>query len=93
VIQWQQTKARYVLELTATPIRRDVIRRDGHQPIIHMPCGSVRHTATKSEVTPSQLEVWPQYLPTPEMPDGILVQTLFQIGRAFSADQIENNLR
>ena len=31
-----QVKAKYVLGLTATPYRRD-----GHQPIIHMQCGSV----------------------------------------------------
>jgi superfamily II DNA or RNA helicase len=32
-----ETKARYVVGLTATPYRRD-----GHQPIIHMQCGPVR---------------------------------------------------
>ncbi len=70
----KQAKARYVLGLTATPIRRD-----GHQPIIHMQCGAVRHTATKSELMPSQLEVWPQYLPAPEIPSGIPIQALFGI--------------
>jgi superfamily II DNA or RNA helicase len=34
----RQAKARYVLGLTATPYRRD-----GHQPIILMQCGPVRH--------------------------------------------------
>ena len=33
-----QTKAKYILGLTATPYRRD-----GHQPIIHMQCGPIRH--------------------------------------------------
>ncbi|MBM4354893.1 MAG: DEAD/DEAH box helicase, partial [Deltaproteobacteria bacterium] len=33
-----ECKARYVVGLTATPYRRD-----GHQPIIHMHCGPVRH--------------------------------------------------
>ncbi|MDH4164728.1 MAG: DEAD/DEAH box helicase [Nitrospirota bacterium] len=33
-----EVKARYVVGLTATPYRRD-----GHQPIIHMQCGPVRH--------------------------------------------------
>lgn len=33
-----QAKAKYVLGLTATPYRRD-----GHQPIIHMQCGSICH--------------------------------------------------
>ena len=34
----RQIKARYVLGLTATPYRRD-----GHQPIIQMQCGPLRH--------------------------------------------------
>ncbi|MFO7719859.1 MAG: DEAD/DEAH box helicase family protein, partial [Gillisia sp.] len=36
----KQAKTRYVLGLTATPFRRD-----GHQPIIFMQCGPVRHSA------------------------------------------------
>lgn len=36
----KRTKAKYVLGLTATPIRRD-----GQQPIIFMQCGPIRHTA------------------------------------------------
>ena len=36
----KRTKARFVLGLTATPIRRD-----GQQPIIFMQCGPIRHTA------------------------------------------------
>jgi len=67
-------KARYVLGLTATPIRRD-----GHQPIIHMLCGPVRHAAARSEVTPSQLEVWPQHLMAPELPPDLPIQTVFRI--------------
>lgn len=70
----KQTKARYVLGLTATPVRRD-----GHQPIIHMQCGPIRHTAVKSEVAPTQLEVWPQYLQAPEIPMDSPVHTTFQI--------------
>jgi len=70
----KQAKARYVLGLTATPIRRD-----GHQPIIHMQCGPIRHTATKSEVGPSQLEVWPQYLTAPDIPQDSPIQTVFRI--------------
>lgn len=35
-------KAKYVLGLTATPVRRD-----GHQPIIFMQCGPIRHHAVK----------------------------------------------
>ena len=50
----KQVKAKYVLGLTATPIRRD-----GQQPIIFMQCGPIRHTATKSENAPNDLEVIP----------------------------------
>jgi superfamily II DNA or RNA helicase len=45
-------KARYVLGLTATPIRRD-----GQQPIILMQCGPVRYTAAKPTSAPRDLVV------------------------------------
>ncbi|MGU5772112.1 TOTE conflict system archaeo-eukaryotic primase domain-containing protein [Aeromonas allosaccharophila] len=51
----RRTKARYVLGLTATPIRRD-----GLQPIIFMQCGPIRHTAAKPASTPQDLEVVPR---------------------------------
>jgi hypothetical protein len=41
----KQVKAKYVLGLTATPIRRD-----GQQPIIFMQCGPIRYTAAKPAV-------------------------------------------
>lgn len=47
-------KAKYVLGLTATPIRRD-----GQQPIIFMQCGPIRHTATNSISAPHDLSVLP----------------------------------
>ncbi|MGL4996618.1 MAG: DEAD/DEAH box helicase family protein, partial [Deefgea sp.] len=50
----KRVKAKYVLGLTATPIRRD-----GQQPIIFMQCGSIRHTATQSENAPHDLSVQP----------------------------------
>lgn len=40
----KQAKARYVLGLTATPVRKD-----GHHPIILMQCGSIRHRVTMRE--------------------------------------------
>lgn len=40
----KSVKARYVLGLTAAPIRRD-----GQQPIIFMQCGSIRHTAASGQ--------------------------------------------
>jgi superfamily II DNA or RNA helicase len=70
----KQAKARYVVGLTATPVRRD-----GHQPIIFMQCGPVRHSAARPEASPTQLEVWPQYLPSPEIPKGGSIQDTFRL--------------
>jgi hypothetical protein len=51
----KRTKAKYVLGLTATPIRRD-----GQQPIIFMQCGPIRYTAAKPAGAPHDLEVMPR---------------------------------
>jgi superfamily II DNA or RNA helicase len=53
----KRVKAKYVLGLTATPIRRD-----GQQPIIFMQCGPIRHTAVKPAGAPHDLEVVPHFL-------------------------------
>jgi superfamily II DNA or RNA helicase len=50
----KRTKAKFVLGLTATPIRRD-----GQQPIIFMQCGPIRHMAAKPAGAPHDLEVVP----------------------------------
>ena len=50
----KRSKAKYVLGLTATPIRRD-----GQQAIIFMQCGPIRHTAKKPIGAPKDLEVTP----------------------------------
>jgi superfamily II DNA or RNA helicase len=70
----KQAKARYVIGLTATPVRRD-----GHQPIIFMQCGPVRHSAARPETAPTQLEVLPQYLGVPEIPPDTPIQEIFRI--------------
>jgi superfamily II DNA or RNA helicase len=51
----RRAKAKYVLGLTATPIRRD-----GQQPIIFMQCGPTRHTVVRPEGAPKDLEVTPR---------------------------------
>lgn len=51
----KRTRAKYVLGLTATPIRRD-----GQQPIIFMQCGPIRHTAATPAGAPQDLEVVPR---------------------------------
>jgi superfamily II DNA or RNA helicase len=51
----KRTRAKFVLGLTATPIRRD-----GQQPIIFMQCGPIRHTAARPTSAPHELEVLPR---------------------------------
>uniref|UniRef100_E6QUU1 DEAD/DEAH box helicase-like n=1 Tax=mine drainage metagenome TaxID=410659 RepID=E6QUU1_9ZZZZ len=57
---FKKAKARYVLGLTATPIRRD-----GLQPIIFMQCGPIRHEAKRPEGAPQSLTVIPRFLAAP----------------------------
>jgi superfamily II DNA or RNA helicase len=70
----KQAKAKFVVGLTATPIRRD-----GHQPIIFMQCGPIRHSASRPETAPAQLEVWPKVLSAPEIPPDSPIQDVFRI--------------
>ncbi|MBF8722398.1 TOTE conflict system archaeo-eukaryotic primase domain-containing protein [Pseudomonas guariconensis] len=66
--------ARYVLGLTATPIRRD-----GQQPIIFMQCGPIRHTASRPESAPHDLSVIPRMLSGPiPLPEGAGIQDVFK---------------
>ena len=60
--------------LTATPIRRD-----GHQTIIFMQCGPIRHSAASPETAPAQLKVWPKVLSAPEIPPDSPIQDVFCI--------------
>lgn len=53
----KRASAKFVLGLTATPIRRD-----GQQPIIFMQCGPIRYTATRPENAPHDLSVIPRSL-------------------------------
>ncbi len=70
----KSVKARYVLGLTATPIRRD-----GQQPIIFMQCGPSRHTAAPSASAPHDLEVIPRTLSQPApIPDETGIQDVFR---------------
>lgn len=48
----RQVKARYVLGLSAT-----LVRRDGLQPILFMQCGAIRHTAERPAGAPQTLEL------------------------------------
>jgi len=67
-------KAKYVLGLTATPIRRD-----GQQPIIFMQCGPIRYTAAKSASAPHDLVVEPRSLFTRiDLPSAADIQDVFR---------------
>lgn len=79
----KQAKARYVLGLTATPIRRD-----GQQPVIFMQCGPIRHSAKSPSASPHTLEVRPRYLHTAvEFDEAVGVQDVF---RQLAADGVRN---
>lgn len=70
----KRVKAKYVLGLTATPIRRD-----GQQPIIFMQCGPIRHSAAKPENAPHDMKVITRYLNGKiELPQESGIQEVFQ---------------
>jgi len=56
----RRVKARFVVGLTATPIRRD-----GQHPIIFMQCGPIRHRARPAESAPKDLQVHPKWRDMP----------------------------
>jgi len=67
-------KAKYVLGLTATPIRRD-----GQQPIIFMQCGPIRYTAAKPACAPHDLIVEPRSIFTRiDLPPEAGIQDVFR---------------
>jgi superfamily II DNA or RNA helicase len=70
----RRTKAKYVLGLTATPIRRD-----GQQPIIFMQCGPIRHKAAQPAGAPSDLAVVPKIIESPiALPADARIQEVFR---------------
>jgi superfamily II DNA or RNA helicase len=70
----KRTRAKYVLGLTATPIRRD-----GQQPIIFMQCGPIRHTAATPTGAPRDLEVVPRScLARIDLPSEAGIQDVFR---------------
>ncbi|KAB0617458.1 DEAD/DEAH box helicase [Castellaniella defragrans] len=70
----RRTKAKYVLGLTATPIRRD-----GQQPIIFMQCGPIRHKAAQPAEAPHDLAVTPHVIESPiSLPPDAGIQDVFR---------------
>jgi superfamily II DNA or RNA helicase len=67
-------KAKYVLGLTATPIRRD-----GQQPIIFLQCGPIRHAAVQPASAPHDLAVVPRELSGRiDLPQDAGIQAVFR---------------
>lgn len=77
----KRTKAKYILGLTATPIRRD-----GQQPIIFMQCGPIRYKASSPVGTFHQLEVVPLILQT--QIDHSAPTSIQDVFRRLAGDQI-----
>jgi superfamily II DNA or RNA helicase len=71
---FKAAKARYVLGLTATPVRRD-----GQHPIIFMQCGPIRHEARRPEGAPRLLTVIPRTLAAQPISDSATpIQDVFR---------------
>jgi superfamily II DNA or RNA helicase len=70
----KRVKAKYVLGLTATPVRRD-----GQQPIVFMQCGPTRYTVTQLTTAPHDLEVIPHLLDNSvDLPQEAGIQEVFR---------------
>jgi superfamily II DNA or RNA helicase len=70
----KNVRAKYVLGLTATPVRRD-----GQHPIIFMQCGPIRHTASRPTSAPDDLMVETLLLAAPiNLPEGAGIQDVFR---------------
>jgi superfamily II DNA or RNA helicase len=70
----KRAKAKFVLGLTATPIRRD-----GQRPIIFMQCGPIRHRAATPANAPQDLEVVPISRHSPiDLPATAGIQDVFR---------------
>ncbi|UTH75169.1 DEAD/DEAH box helicase [Chromobacterium sp. IIBBL 290-4] len=81
----KRARAKYVLGLTATPIRRD-----GQQPIIFMQCGPIRYTAERPATAPHLLEVYPRSLShVIDVPGDAGIQDVF---RHLSADGMRTQM-
>ena len=85
----KKAKAKYVLGLTATPIRKD-----GHHPIIFMQCGPIRY---KVEAKHAAKDRPFQHIMIPRINDSIsLLQetklSIQEIYKVLSEDEIRNNM-
>lgn len=70
----KQATARYVLGLSATPVRSN-----GHHPIIFMQSGPIRHIAKRPAHVPDQLTVRIRHLTTPPIPPHASIQEVIRL--------------
>jgi len=69
----RQVKARYVLGLSAT-----LVRRDGLQPILFLQCGPIRHIAQRPAGAPQILELVSRTHQLPALPADLPIQELMR---------------
>ena len=69
----RQAKARYVLGLSAT-----LVRRDGLQPILFLQCGPIRHTAQRPAGAPQTLELVSRTHQLEGLPTDLPIQELMR---------------
>ena len=69
----RQVKARHVLGLSAT-----LVRRDGLQPILFMQCGPIRHTAERPAGAPQTLELVSRTHELQGLPTDLPIQELMR---------------
>ncbi|EAQ74220.1 hypothetical protein WH5701_06301 [Synechococcus sp. WH 5701] len=69
----RQVRARYVLGLSAT-----LVRRDGLQPILFMQCGPIRHTAERHAGAPQILELVSRTHQLESLPTDLPIQELMR---------------
>ena len=79
----RQVKARYLLGLSAT-----LVRRDGLQPILFMQCGPIRHTAERPAGAPQTLELVSRTYELSGLPPDLPIQALM---RRLAEDQHRTN--
>ncbi|MEJ7805513.1 MAG: DEAD/DEAH box helicase family protein [Telluria sp.] len=70
----KEGRSRYVIGLTATPIRSN-----GHHPIVFMQCGPIRHVAKRPTHVPKELVVHVGQLPTPPIPPHASIQEVIRL--------------
>ncbi|HWR11160.1 MAG TPA: helicase-related protein [Rectinemataceae bacterium] len=78
----KQCSNRYIVGLSATPIRRD-----GLAPIIFMQCGLIRYSGTRSATLAQDMEVRLSSLACPAIPKESSIQSLFKV---LSQDESRN---